>query len=93
MATWSLRLRPVWSFAPAGPASSVTRRSTAVWMSSSAGWNANAPDGQLRLDLVEGAEHGGGLVAVQQVAPHQPPHVGAGAGQVVGRQARRRRAG
>ncbi len=35
VATWSLRLRPVCSLAPAAPASSVTRRSTAVWMSSS----------------------------------------------------------
>ncbi len=43
VATWSLRLRPVWSFAPAGPAISVTRRSTAVWMSSSDGTNANVP--------------------------------------------------
>ena len=43
MATWSLRLRPVWSLAPAGPASSVTRRSIAVWMSSSEGANANVP--------------------------------------------------
>src|SRR5262249_50161269 len=42
-ATWSLRLRPVCSFAPAAPASSVTRRSTAVWMSSSVGANMNVP--------------------------------------------------
>ena len=35
VATWSLRLRPVWSLAPVSGASSVTRRSIAVWMSSS----------------------------------------------------------
>ena len=43
VATWSLRLRPVWSLAPASPASSVTRRSIAVWMSSSVGANTNVP--------------------------------------------------
>src|SRR6266480_3429069 len=42
-ATWSLRLRPVCSLAPAGPARSVTRRSMAVWMSSSVGTNTNVP--------------------------------------------------
>src|SRR6202165_1206151 len=34
-ATWSLRLRPVCSIPATGPASSKSRRSTAVWMSSS----------------------------------------------------------
>ena len=43
VATWSLRLRPVWRRAPAGPASSVTRRSTAVCTSSSVGAKANVP--------------------------------------------------
>ena len=71
VATWSLRLRPVWSLAPAGPASSVTRRSTAVWMSSSDGTNANVPVGQLRLDLVEGGEHGVALVVGEDAGPHQ----------------------
>ena len=39
-ATWSLRLRPVWSLPPSGPISSVSRRSIAMWMSSSAGAEA-----------------------------------------------------
>src|SRR5690606_2734219 len=43
VATWSLRLRPVWSLAPASPASAVTRRSIAVWMSSSVGSNWKTP--------------------------------------------------
>ena len=43
VATWSLRLRPVCSRAPAGPASSVTRRSIAVCTSSSVGAKANVP--------------------------------------------------
>src|SRR5690606_18846019 len=43
VATWSLRLRPVWSLAPASPASAVTRRSIAVWMSSSVGSNSKTP--------------------------------------------------
>ncbi len=50
VATWSLRLRAVCSLAPAGPASSVTRRSTAVWMSSSLWTKANVSVGQLVLD-------------------------------------------
>ena len=34
MATWSLRLRPVWSFLPKGPTFSMSRDSTHEWMSS-----------------------------------------------------------
>ena len=41
VATWSLRERAVWSFPPTGPASSVTRRSMAMWTSSSSGRNSN----------------------------------------------------
>ena len=37
--TWSLRERAVCSFPPTGPASSVRRRSIAMWMSSSSGSN------------------------------------------------------
>ena len=33
-ATWSLRLRPVWSFFPASPIRSVRTASTKLWMSS-----------------------------------------------------------
>ena len=44
VATWSLRLRPVWSLAPTSPAISVTRRSTAVWMSSSPAWKTKIPE-------------------------------------------------
>ena len=36
VATWSLRERPVWSLPPSGPTISVSRRSIAMWMSSSA---------------------------------------------------------
>jgi hypothetical protein len=43
VATWSLRERAVWRRPPGGPASSVTRRSTAMWMSSSSGRNAKRP--------------------------------------------------
>ena len=58
VATWSLRLRAVCSLAPAGPASSVTRRSTAVWMSSSDWANANVPSAISVVDGVERGEHG-----------------------------------
>ena len=43
VATWSLRLRPVCSRRPGSPTSSVSRRSTAVWMSSSEGRTMNVP--------------------------------------------------
>ena len=43
VATWSLRERAVWSLPPTGPTISVRRRSIAMWMSSSAGWNSNVP--------------------------------------------------
>jgi len=43
VATWSLRLRPVCSFPPTGPISSVRRRSLAVWMSSSPCLMINEP--------------------------------------------------
>jgi hypothetical protein len=39
-----LRLRAVWSRPPAGPIFSISRRSIAMWMSSSAGEYANVPD-------------------------------------------------
>ena len=43
VATWSFRLRAVWSLAPTSPASSVTRRSMAMWMSSSLAARTNSP--------------------------------------------------
>ena len=61
VATWSLRERAVCSLPPTGPASSVTRRSIAMWMSSSSGRNGNVPSLQLVLDRVERREQ---LVAV-----------------------------
>ena len=48
VATWSFRLRPVWSLAPLSGASSVTRRSIAVWMSSSVSEIREAAARQLR---------------------------------------------
>src|SRR5688572_14583793 len=43
VATWSLRERAVWSLPPTGPTISVSRRSTAMWMSSSPASNRNEP--------------------------------------------------
>ena len=43
VATWSLRERPVWSLPPTGPTISVSRRSTAMWMSSSSSRKSNSP--------------------------------------------------
>jgi hypothetical protein len=43
VATWSLRDRAVCSRPPTGPAISVSRRSTAMWMSSSDSRNSKSP--------------------------------------------------
>ena len=56
VATWSLRERAVCSRPPTGPASSVSRRSTAMWMSSSSGANGKRPVAQLGLDRVEAGQ-------------------------------------
>ena len=56
VATWSLRERAVWSLPPTGPAISVRRRSTAMWMSSSSSRNGKRPVAQLGLDGVEARE-------------------------------------
>ena len=89
MATWSLRLRPVCSLAPAAPAISVTRRSIAVWMSSSVGANANVPVGELVLDLVERGERSRrASSSVEQRRPRTRPRTCAREpGEVVGREA------
>ena len=87
VATWSLRLRAVCSLAPAGPASSVTRRSTAVWMSSSLWANANDPSASSASTCVERGEDGVALVVVEQPGPGQAADVGPRAGDVVAPQA------
>ena len=51
VATWSLRERAVWSLPPTGPASSVTRRSIAMWMSSSSVGERERALAELALDL------------------------------------------
>ena len=56
VATWSLRERAVWSLPPTGPTSSVSRRSTAMWMSTSSGANGNVPPSSSRPDLIEPAQ-------------------------------------
>ena len=48
VATWSLRERAVWSFPPTGPAISVSRRSIAMWMSSSSSRNGKLPSASSR---------------------------------------------
>jgi hypothetical protein len=71
--------------AAGGAASSVTRRSTAVWMSSSAGPNANVPASSSSAHLVQGTEDRTGLVVIEQAAPDQASDVRARAGDVVAR--------
>ena len=48
VATWSLRERAVCSLPPTGPAISVSRRSIAMWMSTSSGSNGNSPSSSSR---------------------------------------------
>ena len=87
VATWSLRLRPVWSLAPTSPASSVTRRSTAVWTSSSPGSEgevaparAPRPPGRGRSSSTATSS------SVEDAGLAQALDVGPGPGQVVGGQ-------
>ena len=88
VATWSLRERAVCRRPPTGPTISVSRRSTAMWTSSSSGRNANSPLAQLALDVVEpaqqrlgvgvgddaaGGEHAGVRARLGDVLRPQPP--------------------
>ena len=83
VAHWSLRLRPVCSLAPAAPAIAVTRRSIAVWMSSSLRHELERAGGQLGLDLVERGEDVVALVVGEQADVGEAAHVGARAGDVL----------
>ena len=56
VATWSLRERAVCSLPPTGPTISVSRRSTAMWMSSSSGRNGNSPASSSASHAVEPVE-------------------------------------
>ena len=85
-AIWSLRLRPVCSLAPAAPAISVTRRSIAVWMSSSLGANTNESLGELLFDAVERGDDDAALVVGQQADARQHLHVRARTDEVVARE-------
>ena len=76
------------SLAPVAPAISVTRRSIAVWMSSSVGANANVPARELLLDAVErGDDHLRARRSVEQADAREHVHVRARTGEVVGREA------
>ena len=83
VATWSLRLRPVCSLAPTSPTSSVTRRSMAVWMSSSPGAKTKLARGELLLHHVERLHQGGHLAVGEDARLAQALDVRARAGQVV----------
>ena len=56
VATWSLRERAVCSLPPTGPTISVSRRSIAMWMSSSSSRNGKVAGLQLLLHALEPAE-------------------------------------
>ena len=55
VATWSLRDRAVCSLPPTGPTISVSRRSIAMWMSSSPSANGNEPVLELGPHLLQAA--------------------------------------
>ena len=56
VATWSLRERAVWSLPPTGPAISVSRRSIAMWMSSSSASEREGAGLELLLHPLEARE-------------------------------------
>ena len=69
VATWSLRERPVCSLPPTGPASSVSRRSIAMWMSSSSSRSSNSPRSSSAGDRVEAGEQSVALARVEDPRP------------------------
>ena len=69
-----------------GPAISVTRRSIAVWMSSSLGANANDPLAELFLDPIERGDDHRAFVVGEQADARQHRDVRARPDEVVGRQ-------
>ena len=77
VATWSLRERPVCSLPPSGPTSSVSRRSTAMWMSSSSALNVELAALELGGDRVEPAFELGELIGRDHPGALEPRGVGA----------------
>ena len=84
VATWSLRERAVWSLPPTGPTIAVSRRSTAMWMSTSSGSNGKLPVLELALDLLEAAQQRVALVVGDDPGGGEHRRVGARLGDVVG---------
>ncbi len=87
VAIWSLRLRPVWSRPPAAPDISVTRRSIAVWTSSSPGLNSKLPSASSCFGRCQGRQQGGGLLYRKQPAALEAEHMSPAAIYVVTSQA------
>ena len=71
---------------PADPASSVTRRSTAVWMSSSLGSNSNVPPDSSASTVSSAARTRAASSAASMPVACEHPDVRARAGEVVGRE-------
>ena len=86
MATWSLRLRPVWRRAPTSGASSVTRRSMAVWTSSSPALKTKLPSASSASTWPRAASSAPALLVGEQPGPLEAEDMGPAAGDVVGRQ-------
>ena len=84
VATWSLRLRAVCRRAPTSPQSSVTRRSIAMWMSSSSAARTNAPRSNSASTSSSAATRRPPSASLKQPRGDQPGHVGPRAAQVVG---------
>ena len=86
VATWSLRLRPVWSRPAGSPIALDRRASTFMWMSSSAGSNGKRPSSISRPIAVEAVEQGALVRLRHQAGAAQHLGVGARLAQVVTRQ-------
>ena len=85
--TWSLRERAVCSLPPTGPATSVRRRSIAMWMSSSSVAGRRNVLGELALDGVEAGQQRVAVLGGDDRAVGKHPRVGARLRDVLGPQA------
>ena len=87
VATWSLRERAVWSLPPTGPATSVSRRSTAMWMSSSSSRNGKRPSASSAATASSAGQQRVAVGAGDDVLRREHARVRAGLGDVLAPQA------
>ena len=87
VATWSLRERAVCSRPPTGPAISVSRRSIAMWMSSSSGAKGKRSSAELCFDGVQAGEQRVAILLGDDPLRGEHPRVRTRLGYVLGPEA------